>query len=87
MPVVLVFDGEVISGIEKFYCKSRLHARIWRYIADRIFPEFLPFFPISPVILEIGTGQGGGSERKKRRSSGQNKSGMGRCTGSGFSGK
>ncbi len=50
MPVVLVFDGEVISGIEKFYCKSRLHARIWRYIADRIFPEFLPFFPISPAI-------------------------------------
>ena len=51
----------MISGIEKFYCKSRLHARIWRYIADIIFPEFLPFFPPSPFILEIGTGQGLGA--------------------------
>ncbi len=51
----------MISGIEKFYCKSRLHAYIWRRMANKIFPDFIPYFPLSPLILEIGTGQGLGA--------------------------
>ncbi len=51
----------MISGIEKFYCKSRLHARIWRRMANKLFPVFMPYFPLSPFVLEIGTGQGVGA--------------------------
>lgn len=51
----------MISGIEKFYCKSRLHAYIWKYMANKLFPVFIPYFPSSPYVLEIGTGQGLGA--------------------------
>lgn len=51
----------MISGIEKFYCKSRLHAYIWKRIANKLFPVFIPYFPPSPFVLEIGTGQGIGA--------------------------
>jgi len=51
----------MISGIEKFYCKSRLHAYIWKRIANKLFPVFIPYFPPSPSVLEIGTGQGIGA--------------------------
>ncbi|MDP2766855.1 MAG: class I SAM-dependent methyltransferase [Candidatus Methanoperedens sp.] len=51
----------MISGIEKFYCKSRLHAYIWKYIANNLFSAFIPYFPASPFVLEIGTGQGLGA--------------------------
>jgi ubiquinone/menaquinone biosynthesis C-methylase UbiE len=51
----------MISGIEKFYCKSRLHAYIWKYLANKLFPIFIPYFPPSASILEIGTGQGLGA--------------------------
>ncbi len=51
----------MISGIEKFYCKSRLHAYIWKWMANKLFPAFIPYFPSSPYILEIGTGQGLGA--------------------------
>jgi len=51
----------MISGIEKFYCKSRLHAYIWRSWANKIFPDFIVHFPSSPLVLEIGTGQGLGT--------------------------
>ncbi len=51
----------MISAIEKFYCKSRLHAYIWKWLANRLFPSFIPYFPPSPCILEIGTGQGLGA--------------------------
>ncbi len=51
----------MISAIEKFYCKSRLHAYIWKRLANRLFPAFIPYFPPSPYILEIGTGQGLGA--------------------------
>ncbi len=51
----------MISGIEKFYCKSRLHAYIWKQVANKLFPAFTPYFPPSPSVLEIGTGQGLGA--------------------------
>lgn len=51
----------MISGIEKLYCKSRLHAYFWKLLANRIFPDFLPYSPPSPLVLEIGTGQGLGA--------------------------
>ncbi|MCZ7393153.1 MAG: methyltransferase domain-containing protein [Candidatus Methanoperedens sp.] len=51
----------MISGIEKFYCKSRLHAYIWRYLANKLLPALIPYFPSSPFVLEIGTGQGLGA--------------------------
>jgi len=51
----------MISGIEKFYCKSRLHAYLWKMLANRIFPDFLQYSPPSPFVLEIGTGQGLGA--------------------------
>ena len=51
----------MISGIEKFYCKSRLHAYIWKRIANKLFPALIPYFPPSPFVLEIGTGQGIGA--------------------------
>ncbi len=51
----------MISATEKLYCKSRLHAYIWKWMANRLFPAFIPYFPPSPYILEIGTGQGLGA--------------------------
>lgn len=51
----------MISGIEKFYCKSRLHAYIWRWIANKVLPDFIAYLPPSPYVLEIGTGQGLGA--------------------------
>ncbi len=51
----------MISAVEKFYCKSKLHAYIWRWMANRLFQDFMPYFPPSPYILEIGTGQGLGA--------------------------
>lgn len=61
----------MISGIEKFYCKSRLHAYLWKQVANKLFPAFIPYFPSSPSVLEIGTGQGLGAilltERLKAR--------------------
>lgn len=51
----------MISGIEKFYCKSKLHAYLWKRVADKLFPGFMQYFPASPKILEIGTGQGLGA--------------------------
>ena len=51
----------MISGIEKLYCKSRLHAYFWKRLANRIFPDFMQYFPPSPSVLEIGTGQGLGA--------------------------
>lgn len=51
----------MISGIERFYCKSRLHAYLWKLLANRVFPDFMPYFPPSPFVLEIGTGQGLGA--------------------------
>jgi len=51
----------MISGIEKFYCKSRLHAYIWKQVANKLFPAFIPYFPPQPFVLEIGTGQGLGA--------------------------
>ncbi len=51
----------MISGIEKFYCKSRLHAYLWKQVANKLFPAFIPYFPPSPSVLEIGTGQGLGA--------------------------
>jgi ubiquinone/menaquinone biosynthesis C-methylase UbiE len=51
----------MISDIEKFYCKSRLHAYIWRWHANKLFPVFIPYFPPFASILEIGTGQGLGA--------------------------
>ncbi len=51
----------MISAFEKFYCKSRLHAYLWRQKANQIFPDFIQYFPPSPLILEIGTGQGLGA--------------------------
>lgn len=51
----------MISGIEKSYCKSRLHAYIWKYMANKLFPVFISYFPSSPYVLEIGTGQGLGA--------------------------
>ena len=51
----------MISDIEKFYCKSRLHAYIWERIANKLFPVFISYFPPSPFVLEIGTGQGVGA--------------------------
>ncbi len=47
--------------IEKTYCKSTLHAYIWRSMANRIFPDFISYSPPSPFVLEIGTGQGLGA--------------------------
>lgn len=51
----------MISAIEKFYCKSSLHAYLWKLLANRIFPDLMPYFPPSPFVLEIGTGQGLGA--------------------------
>lgn len=51
----------MISGIEKLYCRSKLHAYLWRRTAKKILPVFLPYFPSSPHVLEIGTGQGLGA--------------------------
>ncbi|MCX9076176.1 MAG: class I SAM-dependent methyltransferase [Candidatus Methanoperedens sp.] len=51
----------MISGIEKFYCKSRLHSYLWRSRANRIFPDFIEYTPPSPFVLELGTGQGLGA--------------------------
>ena len=51
----------MISFIEKIYCKSRLHAYIWRAMANRVFPDFISYMPPSPFALEIGTGQGLGA--------------------------
>lgn len=51
----------MISGVEKFYCKSRLHAYLWKQVANKLFPAFIPSFPPSPSVLEIGTGQGLGA--------------------------
>lgn len=51
----------MISGIEKSYCKSKLHAYLWKQVANRLFPAFIPYFPSSPFVLEIGTGQGLGA--------------------------
>jgi ubiquinone/menaquinone biosynthesis C-methylase UbiE len=51
----------MMSWIEKIYCMSRLHAYIWRLTANRIFPDFIPYAPHSPFVLEIGTGQGLGA--------------------------
>ncbi len=51
----------MISGIEKFYCKSRLHAYIWKSMANKIFPAFMSYFSPSASVLEIGTGQGLGA--------------------------
>ncbi len=53
----------MISGIEKFYCKSRLHAYLWKLAANKIFPDFIQYFmrSSSPFVLEIGTGQGLGA--------------------------
>ncbi len=51
----------MISGIEKFFCKSSLYAYLWKRVADKLFPEFMQYFPASAEVLEIGTGQGLGA--------------------------
>ncbi len=51
----------MISGIEKFYCKSRMHAYLWEHLAKKFLSPFISYFPPASSILEIGTGQGLGA--------------------------